>query len=444
MDHNYTIFKPYTSLIGDNSNAIIKNDTDPQSSELQTISNSTNTAYFQGRAVAVRSDAPENPVKVLPVHKEVSKEKIEARKIAWIKAAVSGHVYKIESLLKKGFDGINSVTNSNGLSALHLAASEGFVPIVQLLLDYGADAEVKTNQACNAIRPLHYAVLNKRIAVIKLLLDRGADINARGLLNINPLNLAAGVDDTGDIIELLLSRGAKKDINSRFLTTQETPLHVAVQAGHVNAAKFLLDYGADTESPDKNGRTALYYAAGAGRLKIVDMLINYNSNVNNKDFKGQAVLHAAANEGHAEVVKSLLENKANIHDVISTGETALHLAACEGHISVIQILLERNADVNCEDKMGWTALHWTAREGHAEAAELLLQHGASINAKGKMSETPLHLAAFHSKLEVVKLLLAKGADSGAQAKYGITPIQLACLNRSLQAAFLLFRNYFGI
>ena len=60
-------------------------------------------------------------------------------------AADSGHTYVCELLLRKGRANIED-TNPDGSTALNIAAGEGFVSTVELLLSEGANVSTKDNK----------------------------------------------------------------------------------------------------------------------------------------------------------------------------------------------------------------------------------------------------------------------------------------------------------
>lgn len=84
-------------------------------------------------------------------------------------------------------------------SALGEAARCGFTPIVQLLVDSGANKELKNKLGWT---PLHEACFNDRIEAVRVLLLEGADPTAKTNRGAMPYHLA-GLPETRDLIKEL-------------------------------------------------------------------------------------------------------------------------------------------------------------------------------------------------------------------------------------------------
>lgn len=92
-------------------------------------------------------------------------------------AAYFGHPAVVEFLLKSGADVHLAARNAQKVTALHAGASRGGAEIVKLLLEAGADPNVKQERG---FVPLHSAAANGNAAVVELLVKHGAraDIKA--------------------------------------------------------------------------------------------------------------------------------------------------------------------------------------------------------------------------------------------------------------------------
>jgi len=109
----------------------------------------------------------------------------------------------------------------------------------------GAGADVKkTND--KGLTPLHYAASKSRIDIAKFLISRGADINAKDRANQVPLHRAATTGSTGMISVLLKPpEGLPKTRLNTADRIGNTPLHLAMESAHAEAAIMLIEAGAD-------------------------------------------------------------------------------------------------------------------------------------------------------------------------------------------------------
>ncbi|XP_077922745.1 ankycorbin isoform X4 [Halichoerus grypus] len=84
------------------------------------------------------------------------------------------------------------------------------------------------------------------------------------------------------------------------------PLLLAVQNGHSEVCRFLLDHGADVNSRDKNGRTALMLACEISSSNIVEALIKKGADLNLVDSLGHNALHYSKLSENAGIQSLLL------------------------------------------------------------------------------------------------------------------------------------------
>ena len=111
----------------------------------------------------------------------------------------------VKKLLETGADPNYKPESENCETPLHAAAASGSIPLVKLLLKYGADVNCMRNDQS----PLETAIENGKLPMIKFLLKAGADVNAGG----NKTPLMRAVDgDRMDIVRALLDAGA--DVNT--------------------------------------------------------------------------------------------------------------------------------------------------------------------------------------------------------------------------------------
>ncbi|KAL1694338.1 ankyrin repeat-containing domain protein, partial [Schizophyllum commune] len=123
----------------------------------------------------------------------------------------------------------------------------------------------------------HYAASKSRIDIGKFLISRGADINAKDRANQHPLHRAATTGSVGFIKLLLESSTAP---NKTRLNTGDrignTPLHLAIESGHAEAAVLLINAGADRERLNQDGEAPedLEGVGGVEKRRILQHIVD--------------------------------------------------------------------------------------------------------------------------------------------------------------------------
>lgn len=121
----------------------------------------------------------------------------------------------IRQLLQHGAS-VNSQTEEENDTALHVASRHGLAGHVQLLLHHGADLEVKNKEGqtpLNAACAQHHQPqdMDRYYRVCQLLVENGANINAADRDRQHPLHLACK-NANAQIAELLLAQGANVNV----------------------------------------------------------------------------------------------------------------------------------------------------------------------------------------------------------------------------------------
>ncbi|RBR25729.1 uncharacterized protein FIESC28_01482 [Fusarium coffeatum] len=98
------------------------------------------------------------------------------------------------------------------------------------------------------------AALYKDPAVIDILLQHGARLERSGALG------AAARLGNKLMMGRLLERGARPETDSIRPSEHGSPLHTAVEAGHVGVTRMLLEHGADPKALDGKGMTPVNIA----------------------------------------------------------------------------------------------------------------------------------------------------------------------------------------
>jgi ankyrin repeat protein len=169
--------------------------------------------------------------------------------------------------------------DEHGLTPLMWAARTGAVDAMQILLDSGADPNIRDIR--NGWTALFHAIHKGQAGAVRLLLKRGVDPN-KAARTLRPLAMASA-DRDPTIVELLLAYGA--DPKARGIGGS-TALSVAVSGGaltdidrplfggcHPATVRALLTHDPTLRLPDTiAGREALWWARFHGCADVLKMV----------------------------------------------------------------------------------------------------------------------------------------------------------------------------
>ena len=356
---------------------------------------------------------------------------------------------------------------SAAVSAAYLANEKGAVAAARLLLDRGAD--IDSQGGYNTTSPLIEAAELGSIPLVELLLKSGADANLRSHQGLTALHVAH--PGKPRILELLVAHGA--DLHARDNYGESTLILVCgdSRAEYEDTVRVLLELGEDVHARDNSGETALFRAAELGYCRIIQVLMKHGADIHARSELGRSVLFSAIEHGYRqpdELVPLLLDLGVDVHSKDSAGDTALARAAARGLSRTVKLMLDHKTNVDTSNGAGDTALTlaaaakakvggWEcfykklgidagsnarvdAEKENLVIIELLLNHGACVDLKNKAGDTALTIAAAKGKLGAVKLLIHNRANPHAINEAGDTALSLTAQNGHLEVRQLLLEH----
>ncbi|TFJ82444.1 hypothetical protein NSK_006270 [Nannochloropsis salina CCMP1776] len=147
---------------------------------------------------------------------------------------------------------------------LHVAAAEGVLEAVRLLLQAGASPAAVDKAGYT---PLHWAAGKGHEKVVEELLKHNADANATDKNGLTPLHRAAYWGQTACIKELLYKGGADANVQDHL---QHTPFMMAAWFGKIDSAREIFEKmkSNDIQLPNVWGLTPLEWARQSNRSEV--------------------------------------------------------------------------------------------------------------------------------------------------------------------------------
>lgn len=214
-------------------------------------------------------------------------------------AVAAGNMGLLDALLDSNVE--MNYLHEDGRSALHQAVAIQS-PAVEKLLMHGADPNYGP---AGSTRPIFIAASNGSLEMVKLLVEGGADVNVSHIFNggkASPIYLA---QDYPEIFSYLIGKGASPDIY--IDANNETPLLIALLSeSKFDLMEAALKGGANPNMPVKNGSTPLHLAVKWRDAKAVRLLLKYGASLDKKNVNGESIADYA--EQSTEEIRALLRN----------------------------------------------------------------------------------------------------------------------------------------
>ncbi|HJU44454.1 MAG TPA: ankyrin repeat domain-containing protein, partial [Vicinamibacterales bacterium] len=201
-------------------------------------------------------------------------------------AALNGDAELASMLLYAGAN-VGARTRIGGYTPLHLAAQIGHANVIAPLIAAGAQVSAVTSTGATA---LMHAAHSGNADAARMLIENGADLNVKETANGQTALMFAAASDRVDVVKLLIARGADLAATSR-----------------------VEDLSALTTSSevDQNGVPRQAPAAQRGDVPGVTRPFNYNELIGKHG--GLSALHFAARQGAMATAEALLAAGADIN-----------------------------------------------------------------------------------------------------------------------------------
>jgi ankyrin repeat protein len=407
---------------------------------------------------------------------------------------------------------VKAATRVGAITPLFLASKNGSAPMIELLLKAGADANSATETGTTA---LMMAASAGNPEALKALLTHGAKVNERDLAHGQTALIFAASLNRAEAIKVLIANGADPSITSKVTKTErvrfnadgvpapdeppppaakedaksaqqkqgrgdrgaatmggQTALLYAARDGQIDAARALIEAGADVnQSNSEEKTTPLVMAIMNGHFDLGKMLLDHGADPNLANVWGLAALYATIDVQwapyawfpqpitsqekitHFDLMKALIAKGADVNAKLGkkiwvrsfgdrswadpVGATPFWRAAQSDDVAAMKLLVTSGADPKIATAAGDTALMVAAGLGWAPnnttvvpdswkaAVEYCIELGLDVNAVDARGYTALHGVAFRGDNDLIKFLVAKGAKTDVKTKTGDTIADMA-------------------
>ena len=278
------------------------------------------------------------------------------------------------------------ITNNQFQTFIQAACDFGHNDVVNAVLAMGADPRLP-HEEC----PLSVAARQGHIEIVKLLLQ---------FTEKSPL-------PTDQIKEALISATAAGNLQMVIILRDfagiaaldilNSALHTTIQYNHINILIYLLEQGANANYIDgHHGYSILKYAciySRGDKGRFIRVLLDHGANGHEVDEQGDSLLLHTQNNPEAAIV--LITYGLDVNQHFANGSTLLLITAnsiYNNDIYMLTCLVQHGADVNISHKYtGYTSIMYAIKCQCYNGVKLLLEHRADLTLPNNEGEDSIHI-----------------------------------------------------
>jgi ankyrin repeat protein len=345
-------------------------------------------------------------------------------------AAWANDLSAAQDLVAQGAD-VNAKDDTQQ-SAYLVTTSEGFLDLLNLTLEHGADVASKDSfNGTGLIR----AGERGHTGVVGRLIRAGVEVNHVNRLGWTALHeaiiLGKGTPAYDDTVRVLVAGGADVRLPSR--RDGVAPLDHARSKGYAREVDTLdkalrQDAAGPVDRAEANRR--LLAAAAAGDADGVALALRAGADVRTTDDRRRTPLLLAVTNDRVDVAHVLVALGADANALDAQHDTPWLVTGVTGSVPMLEALLPAHPDLAVRNRFGGVSVIPAGERGHVEYVRRVVQTGIDINHVNDLGWTALLEAVILGDggprhQEIVRILLASGADRSIADHNGVTALQHA-------------------
>uniref|UniRef100_A0A0N4Z584 ANK_REP_REGION domain-containing protein n=1 Tax=Parastrongyloides trichosuri TaxID=131310 RepID=A0A0N4Z584_PARTI len=343
------------------------------------------------------------------------------------------------------------VRDEDNHTPLHIASSNGYIWLIDLLLSYGADVNAKDN---NLMTPLMHSCIFGSIEIVDLLISRGARMDDKSFHNINLITFAAYYGHL-ELIKYLQKFNLPLDDNAEENCMVST-LVAACASGNVSTIIYLSllgDVDVNRRIGCLNNMSALDYCILNDKIETGNLLIELGADVDMISFNNGTPRELVKKFNRKNLTDELVFNSITQDKLLPV--TPEHMKKDRRRKKVDLRVLIRDEEIYEINELfsgnrqsetlpeSHNTIMYAAIIGNIVIAEKFIKLGVDINkSEPVLGFTPIMLAASCGNDEMVQYLMSKGSYINVSSKNNITLYDLMVLSKGIsKETICIYDNY---
>ncbi len=331
-------------------------------------------------------------------------------------------------------------------SAFLIAASEGYLDLLNLTLANGADVALHDSfdgtALIRAAERGHWDIVGRLLQT-----EPPNEIAVDHVNNLGWVALHEAIilgQDTADYVatvRALIAGGA--DLRITSARDGVAPVDHARSQGQAEATQSLTR--ALRDRPIRNPDAALLRSAGAGDADGVALAIRAGADLEAQDPQGRTALLLASAEDHVPAARVLLAMGASPDTYDNRSDTPWLVTGVTGSVEMADVMLRFHPDLTLRNRFGGVSIIPASERGHVAYVRRVADSGIDVNHVNDLGWTAMLEAVIlgdgsTAYVEIVRILLAAGADPDIGDKDGVTALEHARSRGFTEIASVLERH----